>query len=100
MTDFDKNNELEEEFVNIIPLIDEETGEEFQFEIIDEATIDGQLYYALVPVDEEVDECIILKVFEDGDDTRFETVDDDDEFDKVADYFNDRFFEEVDYDEN
>ncbi len=100
MADFDKNPELEEELVNIIPLVDEETGEEFQFEIIDDADIDGQRYLALVPVEEEVDEFIVLKVIEDGDDTRLETIDDDDEFDKVADFFNDRLFEEVDYDEN
>ena len=61
--------------------------------------ISGQLYYALEPADEESEEYVILKVFEDGDDIILETVDDDDEFEKAEDYFNDLFFGEVDYDE-
>ena len=99
MTDFDKNPELEEEFDNIIPLVDEETGEEHQFEICAQATIDDQLYYALIPVEDDGNEYVILKATVDGEDLLFETVDDDDEFEKVEDYFNDLLFSEVDYDE-
>ena len=100
MTDFEKNPELEEEFEeNLITLTDEETGEEQDFVIYDQATIDGQVYFALVPADDDGEEYVILKATVDGEDLLFETVDDDDEFEKVEDYFNDRFFSEVDYDE-
>ena len=88
--------ELEE--APVFPLTDEETGEEKNFALIARAEIDDQLYFALEPADEEGDEYVILKVFEDGDDIILESVDNDDEFEKVEDYFNDLFFSEVDYD--
>ena len=101
MTDFEKNPELEEELeVNVITLTDDETGEEQDFEIWARDVIDGQLYYALVPTDEESDEYVILKASEQDNEVFFETIDDDEEFYKVEEYFNDLLFGEVDYDEN
>ena len=101
MTDFEKNPELEEELeVNVITLTDDETGEEQDFEIWARDVIDGQLYYALVPTDEESNEYVILKATEQDNEVFFETIDDDEEFYKVEEYFNDLLFGEVDYDEN
>ena len=105
MTDFEKNPELEEALdealeVNVITLTDDETGEEQDFEIWARATVDEQLYYALVPVEDEGDEYVILKATEQDDEVFFETIDDDEEFYKVEEYFNDLLFSEVDYDEN
>ena len=101
MTDFDKNPELEEELeVNVITLTDDETGEEQDFEIWARATIDEKLYYALVPVEDDGNEYVILKATEEGDEVIFETIDDDEEFEKAEDYFNDLLFGEVDYDED
>lgn len=102
MADLEKNinNEEVEELDSIIyTLTDEDTGEEIDFELIAEATLDDVLYYALVPVDEESDEYVILRVIEDGEDLVLESIDDDDEFEKVEEYFNDLLFGEVDYDE-
>ena len=100
MADMDKNiNEDELEESPVVTLTDEETGEEKDFELLASATIEDKLYYALVPADdEEAEEYIILSVTEDGDDLILTSVDDDDEFDKVEEYFNDLFFSEVDYD--
>jgi len=101
MTEFEEINvdELEEQEPTVFTLTDEETSEERDFELIARATIDDQLYFALVPVDdEEAEEYVILRVTEDGDDMILETVDDDDEFEKVEEYFNDLLFEEIDYD--
>ena len=101
MSDTKKNPEVEEELdENIITLTDEETGEEQDFEIWAQATIDDKLYFALVPVDDDGEEYVILAATVDGEDLLFETIDDDDEFEKVEDYFNDLLFSEVDYDEN
>ena len=101
MSDIKNNPELEEEFdENIITLTDEETGEEQDFEIWAKATIDDKLYFALVPVEDDGDEYVILTATVDGEDLLFETIEDDDEFEKVEDYFNDLLFSEVDYDEN
>ena len=103
MAENEKNLPVEEEDleeVDIITLTDDETGEEKEFELIARAEIGGNLYFALIPADEESDEYIILKAREEGDDIVFETVDDDEEFDKAEEYFNDLFFNEVDYDQN
>ncbi len=95
-----QNNIPEEELESsIITLTDEETGEEFEFLLIAEATIEDKLYYALMPKDdEESEEYVILRVSGEGDDQILETVDNDDEFEKVEDYFNDLLFNEIDYD--
>ena len=102
MSDMEKNlNEEIEELEDIIyTLTDEDTGEEIDFQLIARATIDDQLYFALVPADdEEAEEYVILRVSEDGEDLILESIDDDDEFEKVEEYFNDLLFGEVDYDE-
>ena len=94
----DKNlEELEE--APVFTLTDEETGEEMEFTLLARAEMDGKLYFALEPSDEESDEYVILSVTEDGDDVILESIEDDDEFDKIADYFDDLLFNEVDYDE-
>lgn len=102
MADFEKNlNEEEvEELGDIIyTLTDEETGEDIDFQLIAKATIDDVLYFALLPVEDESEEYYILRVSEDGEDVIFDTIEDDDEFEKVEEYFNDLLFGEVDYDE-
>ena len=98
MSNIEKNLN-EEELPDVITLTDEETGEEIEFEVIATAEIDSKLYYALVPANEESDEYLILRVTEDGDDVIFETIEDDDEFEKAEETFNDMLFDEVDYDE-
>lgn len=91
---------IDEEEGYFMTLTDEETGEEKEFELYARATIDDADYYALVPVDEKDDEYVILRGKTVGEDLYFETIDDDDEFEKVEDYFNDLLFNEVDYDED
>ena len=103
MAEFDKNTKEEIEDLGdiIYTLTDEDTGEEIDFQLIARATLDDVLYFALVPADdEECDEYVILRVSEDGEDVLLESIDDDDEFEKVEEYFNDLLFGEVDYDEN
>ena len=100
MSENEKNINTEEiDEAPVFTLTDEETGEDQDFELLASATIDDKLYYALVPAgDDEAEEYIILNVTEDGDDLVLSSIDDDDEFEKVEDYFNDLFFSEVDYD--
>ena len=47
---------------------------------------------------EDSEEYVILKVTEEGDEPILESIDDDDEFERVEEYFNDLLFSEVDYD--
>ena len=83
----------------------DENGNESEYELIGTCEMNGNKYYALIPANtpEDVDylEYVILKLEKEENGEAFlVSVDDDDEFDKVADFFNDRLFEEVDYDEN
>ena len=104
MAEFEKDmteEQVEEQLENnIVTLTEEETGEEADFELYARATIDDKDYFALVPCDENSDEYVILRATVDGEDLIFETIEDDDEFEKAEDYFNDLLFSEVDYDEN
>ncbi len=83
---------------DILTLTDED-GVEKDFAVIGDMELDGNNYLALVPNDEEGDEFVILKlaVDEDGNEMLV-TIDDDDEFDKVADAFEDQLMEECDHD--
>ena len=83
-------------------LTDEE-GNEISFEVAAECERDGQKYFAMIPVDDEGEddeacEYTILKLaVEDGEEFLV-TIDNDDEFDDIADYFDDLFSSEIDYD--
>ncbi len=89
-----------EEDALILTLEDEE-GNIYEFVREAEKVIDGNLYYALVPIDDNLKDAegdyIILKVIEDGEEVSFENLEEDEE-DRVAEYFDDLFFGEVDYD--
>ncbi len=94
------NTEEEEDEVEVYTLIDDESGEEKEYECIGKTELDGNTYYALIPYEEESDEYVILKLVKDNNgDELLETIDDDDEFEKIASYFDNTLFEEIDYDE-
>lgn len=103
--DQDKNLNEEmgmEEEEELFTLTDEE-GNESQFALVGDLELDGQEYLALIPADTEgdgeEDEYVILKVTvdENGEEILV-TIDDDEEFDRVADAFEDRFLSEYDLD--
>ena len=97
-----KNEALEETEIEstIVTLTDLEDGTEHEFEMIGEGDVNGQHYYALVPLDEESDEYYSFRGTEDENgEITFETIEDDAEFDNVEEYFNDVLFSDVDYDE-
>lgn len=91
--------ELPEEEVQVFTLTDE-NGVETDFELLMSMDIDGTTYVALVPVDDnEAEEFTILKfAVEDGEDILV-TIDDDDEFDRIANIFEKELFSEIDYDQ-
>ena len=83
----------------------DENGVESEYELIGTCEMNGNTYYALVPVDTAEDaeflEYVILKLEKEENGEEFlVSVDDDDEFDDVADYFDDYLAEEIDYDED
>ena len=95
--------ELPEEEFGILTLTDEEDGSESKFELIETYQADdGSIYYALAPVNEdgsEAEEYVILKVEEEENgDVSLCTIEDDEEYDRIADVFDDLLFSEIDYD--
>jgi len=94
----EKDLEMNEMEPARVTLTDEE-GVERDFDVIGTMELDGCEYYALVAVDGAEDEYIILKaVVEDGEEVLI-TIDDDDEFDRVADAFDNEMMEEYDLDD-
>ncbi len=91
----DETFDFEEE---VFTLTDEE-GNESDFEFIGRIELDGNMYVALIPTDGDDEEYVILKVETDENGEEFLiTIEDDEEFDKVADAFEDEFMSEIDYD--
>lgn len=93
-----KNVNFETEEPWIVTLTDEETGEDQDFEVIAQGEVDGKNYFALVEANVETDEYIILEFRTEGEEIILETIEDDEVFEKVEDYFNDLLFGELDYD--
>ena len=93
-------NMMENEYFTLT----DEDGNELQFEVIGQCEKNGEQYFAMIPVEEEeaktddVCEYVILKLAKEGDEEFLVTVDDDDELDDIADYFDDLFSQEIDYD--
>ena len=93
------NNEIYDP--EIYTLTDEE-GNEYDFALLATLEHEGAEYKALVPVDENGeesgDEYVVLKcgVDENGEPI-LESIDDDDEYDRIADIFDDEFAD-IDYD--
>ena len=92
--DLEMNDSLEPDRVT---LTDEE-GVEREFDIIGTLEMDGNEYFALVAVEGNEDEYIVLKVIEENGEEVLVTIDDDDEFDRVADAFDNEMMEEFDLD--
>lgn len=87
------------EFEQEIFTLTDEDGNESDFELIGSLEVDGVDYVALIPVEGTDDEYVILKLAEDENgDEMLVTIDDDDEFDKVADAFEDEFMGDIDHD--
>lgn len=103
---FDKKNEIEstEEYDPEIYTLTDEDGNELHFALLGTLEHEGEVYKALIPVnedgEEESNEYVILKcaVDEDGEDV-LETIEDDEEFDRIADIFDDEF-SDIFYDED
>ena len=88
---------MSEEFGNDIVTVVDDEGTEHQFEIVDAIETDDGRYVALLPIYENpadmVDddgELVILAVKEENGEDIMVTIDDDDEFDEIAEIFEER----------
>ena len=99
-----KIEEMAEELPETYTLTDEE-GNEFEVELLAAFEFEGKQYKAITPGeadkkgDDRMIEYDILEVTSDDDGEELLTsIEDDEQFDRVADFFDDAFFGEVDYD--
>ncbi len=94
----DTNNN--EELDNIIVLNDEE-GNETEFEFLDLIEYEGDEYVVLLPVEDadDADEVVILKVedTESEDEESYVSVDDDDVLNKVFEIFKEKFKDDFNF---
>lgn len=92
----DTNNN-EREFITL----EDEDGKVIEFELIDEVEMNGVQYFAIVEAadaDKTFCEYGIVKVVVENGEEMLVTIDDDDEYNKVADYFDEHLASEIDYD--
>lgn len=100
----DRAQDMEME-VDLLTLVDEE-GVEHEFEIVDSAELDGQEYLALVPVPKDAQEAlddsaelVILKVVVEEEEEILEAIEDEEEFDRVGDFFTERLSDTFDFED-
>ena len=98
----DENFENEEELDNVIILNDED-GNEVQFEFLDLIEYDGEQYVVLLPTEEsddvEVGEVVILKLedSESEDEEEYTSVEDEDVLNAVFEIFKDKFKDDFNF---
>ncbi|MBR3990966.1 MAG: DUF1292 domain-containing protein [Clostridia bacterium] len=103
MDNEEKKDLGENEYEDEILILTDEDGKELNFALLSSLEYEGSEYRALIPVDEEgnetSDEYVILKIATDENGEQvLETIEDDEEFDRVADIFDDQL-SDVFYDE-
>ena len=86
----------DEIFESDIYTLTDDDGVESDFELIGTVEMEGVKYYALIPYtedeDTEVEEYIVLRGEKDENGEEIlVSIDDDEEFDRVADFFDDEF---------
>ena len=70
----------------LIETLDED-GNLVKFELFDVVVVDDKEYALLLPVDDEdEEEVVLMRITKDGEEYLFETIDNDEEFEKVAAY--------------
>ena len=99
----EENNEFDENMSNII-ILNDENGNEVQFEFLDLIEYESEEYVVLLPVEEDADEedgeVVILKVDdsdENSDEESYISVDDENTLTAVFEIFKDKFKDEFNF---
>ncbi len=97
MKDFEETNGLEEEEDNFITLNDED-GNEVDFEFLDMIEYEGNNYVVLLPVEEDASEVVILQLESMSDEEEsYISVDDEDVLTAVFEIFKEKFKDEFNF---
>ncbi|MBQ3531435.1 MAG: DUF1292 domain-containing protein [Oscillospiraceae bacterium] len=100
-----QNNNLPEteDYGNDIVTLVDENGKETEFEIVDSLVTDNNEYFALIPTEtaenlsEDDGELVILKVVEDNGEEFLEPIEDDEEYESIAEIFMERLEDLYDF---
>ncbi len=97
---------MSEEYNPDIVTLSDDEGKEYTFEVLDAIECDLGRYLALLPVFDDPQkllddsgELVIVKVEEENGEEFFSEIEDDDEYDTIADAFVDRLADKFDIDE-
>ena len=96
----DMNNIPENEEVDNIIVLNDEEGNEVQFEFLDLIDFEGEEYVVLLPAEETEDagEVVILQVEDtDSDEESYISVEDEDVLNKVFEIFKEKFKDDFDF---
>lgn len=95
MSDFeDMNVDFEDELNENIIVLNDENGNEVEFEYLDLIEYNGGEYIILLPTDEEAEEVVILRIEDGEDEEAYVSVDDEATLMAVFDIFKEKFKEE------
>ncbi len=92
-----------EDYGNDIVTLVDENGKETEFEIVDSLVTENNEYFALIPtetaenVDSDDGELLILKVVEENGEEFLEPIEDDEEYESIAEIFMDRLEDLYDF---
>lgn len=99
-------SEINQEFGPDILTLSDDDGKEYSFEVLDEIETDIGRYLALIPVYdnpeqmlEDSGEMVIVKVEEENGEEFYSEIEDDDEYETIADAFMDRLQDAYEFDE-
>lgn len=87
---------MADEEQNIVEIMDED-GVATQCEVYDVVEYEGKSYALLLPIDEEDEEdseLIVLQYVEEGDECYFQSIDNEEEFDRVCEYIQSLDFDD------
>ncbi len=97
-------SEMNEYTPELFELVDSD-GNKKNFELIDAAELNGEQYFAMVPAIENEDflnadcDLVILKAIMENDEEILASIDDDDEFMQVSEFFLTRMEEAMDFED-
>ena len=91
---------MAEEEQNIVEIMDED-GVATQCEVYDVIEFEEKSYALLLPLDEDEEdpELIVLEYIEEGDECYFQSIEDENEFDRVCEYIQSLDLDEIDDEE-
>ena len=91
---------MSKEFGNDFMTIIDDDGNEFNLELLDTIDYNGETFSAFLPADMDEDDpdfgIILLKIMEENGEELFGSIDDDDELDKVYNYYMEEIFADED----